>query len=126
MKNEITTRQVRGKGRGRILGFPTINLAIPKKFILKNGVYAVWVILGKKKYKGALHYGPIPTFDLTKKSLEVYLITEDNKLIPSPIKSSIKVKIIQKIRNVIHFNNADELKMQMKKDVSEAIISLNV
>ena len=49
------------------MGFPTINLAIPKGFSVENGVYAVKVRLGAELYNGALHYGPIPVFGENKK-----------------------------------------------------------
>ena len=70
----IVSRQVKGKGRGKVIGFPTINLDIPSGLSLEDGIYAAWVTIGDRRYKGALHFGPIPTFDETTKSLEVFLL----------------------------------------------------
>ena len=65
---------IKGKGRGKPMGFPTINLEIPENFKLKNGIYAAKVTIENKTFVAALHYGPVPTFGDLQKSLEVYLI----------------------------------------------------
>ncbi|MBI5619675.1 riboflavin kinase, partial [Candidatus Gottesmanbacteria bacterium] len=71
---KITSRQIKGKGRGKLLGFPTINLEIPEGLTLKEGIWAVWVTIAGKRYGGALHFGPVPTFREREKSLEVFLL----------------------------------------------------
>ena len=45
----------RGRGYGRKIGYPTIN--INKKSKIKRGVYAGIVILGKKEYKAGIVIG---------------------------------------------------------------------
>ncbi len=52
----------RGTERGRILGFPTANIDPHHEAIPPSGVYAVYVILGKKRYNGILNIGFRPTF----------------------------------------------------------------
>src|SRR3989454_12586225 len=55
----------RGAGRGRTIGIPTINLATPdtRKLLPPDGVYAVWVAVGKretgnvKRYPGMMNQG---------------------------------------------------------------------
>lgn len=44
-KRTFTANVIKGKGRGKELGFPTINLAVPENFNLKPGIYACWVKL---------------------------------------------------------------------------------
>jgi drug/metabolite transporter (DMT)-like permease len=118
-KVSITTQKVKGKGRGKFLGFPTINLKIPAELSTQDGIYAVRVSIGKKAYKGALHYGPIPTFDDEKKSLEVFLLDAKEKDVPNTLleKSKITVEFIQWLRPVIKFESEQALIAQMKKDV---------
>jgi riboflavin kinase/FMN adenylyltransferase len=70
----FTTIQIRGKGRGKLLGYPTINMKIPVDFDLPDGIYAAWVTIGTTRYGGALHWGPIPTFKEEMKSLEVFVV----------------------------------------------------
>lgn len=66
------TQQIKGQGRGHQIGFPTINLEIPSDLVLDEGVYASWVTINDVPYKGALHYGAIPTFDQEDRSIEVF------------------------------------------------------
>ncbi|MFA6081616.1 MAG: riboflavin kinase [Patescibacteria group bacterium] len=109
---------IKGKGRGKPMGFPTINLKIPDNFELKNGVYAVKVVIKNKIFKGALHYGPVPTFGEPQKSLEVYLIDTTSQL--EDLESeNIKVEIIKFLRDVIKFRLVEDLVEQIKEDVNK-------
>jgi len=115
---------INGKGRGKPMGFPTINLKIPENFKLRNGVYAVKVSIDKKFFTGALHYGPIPTFSEQEKSLEVYLIEVSNEKLASYGFENlddkiIKVEIIKYLREIIKFKLVEDLVKQIKADVKE-------
>jgi riboflavin kinase/FMN adenylyltransferase len=99
------------------MGFPTINLKIPDNFELKNGIYAVKVIIEKKVFKGALHYGPVPTFGELQKSLEVYLIETAGEEIVELDEKIIKIEIIKFLRDVIKFRLVEDLVKQIKEDV---------
>ena len=120
MKFEST--HIKGKGRGKPMGFPTINLKIPDNFELKEGIYATKVVIENKTFKGALHYGPVPTFNEQVKSLEVYLIglndyeLTDYGLIDLDGKI-IKVEIIKYLRPIIKFEKVEELIKQIEVDV---------
>ncbi|KKP50342.1 MAG: Riboflavin kinase [Candidatus Roizmanbacteria bacterium GW2011_GWA2_33_33] len=120
---------IKGKGRGKPMGFPTINLEIPENFKLKNGIYAAKVTIENKTFVAALHYGPVPTFGDLQKSLEVYLIgvtplrqgfagqadygleNLDDKI--------IKVEIIKFLRDIIKFKLVEELVKQIEEDVKK-------
>ena len=120
MKFEST--QIKGKGRGKPMGFPTINLKIPDGFELKDGIYATKVNIEKKVFKGALHYGPVPTFSEEEKSLEVYLIEVTNEdLINYGFENLdgklIKIEIIKYLRKIIKFKMVEELVKQIEEDV---------
>lgn len=122
MKFEST--HVTGKGRGKPMGFPTINLKIPEKFKLKNGIYASKVTIDKNVFVGALHYGSTPTFGEDEKSLEVYLIDVTNEnLIECGLENFdgklIKVEIIKYLREVKKFKRVDELVRQIEIDVTQ-------
>ncbi len=123
MIDQFISHQVKGHGRGKTLGFPTINLKIPANFKLQAGIYAAWVTINDRKFKGALHFGPIPTFGEKKMSLEVFLI--DVADIPLDITGFIEVETVKKIRDVKKFLSPQALTNQMKKDVAEAIIWLH-
>ncbi|MFA5770138.1 MAG: riboflavin kinase [Patescibacteria group bacterium] len=119
MKFEST--HIQGKGRGKPMGFPTINLKIPDNFELKNGIYAVKVIIDNKKFKGALHFGPVPTFGELQKSLEVYLINTEQasfELLENLEGKIIKVEIIKFLRDIIKFKLVEDLVRQIGEDVN--------
>ncbi|MDO8741582.1 MAG: riboflavin kinase [Candidatus Roizmanbacteria bacterium] len=113
---------IKGKGRGKQMGFPTINLKIPDNFELKDGVYATKVTVENKIFIGALHYGPVPTFTEQEKSLEVYLVgLTTNELVDyeleNPSEKIIKVEIVKYLRPVIKFRLVESLVKQIKEDV---------
>lgn len=101
------------------MGFPTINLKIPDNFDLKNGIYAVKVTIEKKVFKGALHYGPVPTFGELQKSLEVYLIDAVSNELENMNGKFIKIEVIKFLRDVIKFKLVEDLVKQIKEDVIE-------
>ncbi len=115
MKFEST--HVKGKGRGKPMGFPTINLKIPDGFELKDGIYAAKVNINKKLFIGALHYGPVPTFNESEKSLEVFLLGSSNNELENLNEKIIEVEIVKYLRPVMKFNSKEELIKQIKEDV---------
>jgi len=115
MKFEST--HVTGKGRGKPMGFPTINLMIPKNFELKDGIYAAKVTIDNKVYISALHYGPVPTFNESEQSLEVFLLGSNNNELENLNEKIIKVEVVKYLRPVIKFNSKEELIKQIEDDV---------
>jgi riboflavin kinase / FMN adenylyltransferase len=114
--------QIKGKGRGRPMGFPTINLKIPDIFELKDGVYAVNVIIKNIKYLGAMHFGSTPTFEEKEKSLEIYLIGLDDQAVNKLENLEgkiIKVKVLKFLRNIVKFRLVEDLKKQIGEDVRQ-------
>lgn len=116
--------QIKGKGRGKLLGFPTINLEIPENLELVDGIYAVRVYIDGSSFIGALHYGPIPTFDETGKTIEVFLIDANPDNLPDQI-PELEVEIIKYLRPVMNFKNQEDLTEQIGKDVEETKKLLN-
>ena len=100
------------------MGFPTINMVIPTDFDLEYGIYAVWVTLDELRFKGAMHWGPIPTFDDTNPSLEVFLLGLEGQDLSATDTSHIEVVIAQKLRDVKKFVSVVELTAQMEQDVA--------
>ena len=121
---KFKSTQVKGKGRGKLLGYPTINLEIPKNLELLDGIYAVRVYIDGSTFMGALHSGPIPVFDETKKTLEVFLIDADPNNLPGQI-PELEIEIIKYLRPVMNFQNQEGLAEQIGKDVEETKKILN-
>ena len=99
------------------MGFPTINMVVPAGFELDFGIYAVWVTLDELKFKGAMHWGPIPTFDDPSPSLEVFLLGLEGQDLSNTDTSQVEIDIVEKLRDVIKFSSVVELTTQMEKDV---------
>ncbi len=106
---------VSGKGRGRRINYPTLNLHLPETLDATHGIYAGWVGIDGRKYPAAFHYGPIPTFDESEIALEAFLL--DTALAERPDKVSFE--LVQYIRPVRRFGGPDQLADQIGKDVAE-------
>jgi len=115
---KFTSTQIKGKGRGKPIGFPTINLKIPVNFGLEDGIYAAKVNINKKLFIGALHYGPVPTFNESEKSLEVFLLGSSNNELENLNGKIIEVEIVKYLRPVIKFKSKEELVRQIDNDVN--------
>lgn len=116
---KFKSSQIKGKGRGKLLGFPTINLQIPADFSLEDGIYAVKVFANNKNFLGAMHYGPIPVFKEDEKTLEVFLIDTEEKDIPRT--PNFEIETIKFLREIRNFNNQEELAQQIGKDVEDVL-----
>lgn len=100
-----------GTGRGKGLGFPTVNLD-KVDLDINHGVYLVETKIDNKKYRGLLHFGFRETFNEAP-SLEIFIKDFSSNL----YQKEIEVKIIKKIREVKKFKGTEELTDQIKKDL---------
>jgi riboflavin kinase / FMN adenylyltransferase len=120
----FTTQQVRGKGRGKLLGFPTINMQIPGDLVMDEGIYAAWIGIGEARYKGALHYGPVPVFGENQPTLEVFLLDVTPEAVALLDMTNIYVSAVKRLRDVRSFATSDELVQQIRQDVIDVRASL--
>lgn len=106
-------RVIKGKNRGKKLGFPTVNLKPFRLLDFKFGVYLGQIKIGNQIYQGLFHYGPRPTFKEKKPVLEIYILDFEQK-----IKSNSKVqfKLLKYLRRTIKFKTKAALINQIKKD----------
>jgi len=116
---KFKTRTVKGHGRGKSLGFPTINMAVPANIplVMKQGVYAARAVVAGEKYNGALYYGPAPTFDQKESALEIYLLDTASFYIGED--EPIEIEAVKFIRGVETFGLPELLIVQMEKDVAQ-------
>jgi riboflavin kinase/FMN adenylyltransferase len=120
------TVAISGKGRGKNLGFPTINMQIPAEvpLALPEGIYAGTVTINKQSYGGALFYGSIPVFGENEKSLEVYLV--DSGYISVNPSDELEVAVKKFIRPVQNFSSPELMILQMEKDVHAVRLALGL
>jgi riboflavin kinase/FMN adenylyltransferase len=108
----------RGDGRGRLLGFPTANVAVPPDVCLPaDGIYAGWYRRPDgSRYPAALSLGQRPTFyDQPGDSLlEAYLLDFDGDLYDEPA----AVSFHSRIRDEERFDSIDDLIAQINRDVA--------
>ena len=124
-KWEVTGKVIKGKAKGRELGYPTANLKYSYQIAPSKGIYACWTnIEGTEKwYKSAVSTGVRPHYKGVEEILEVYIFNFSGNL----YQKRIRVAFVSKIRNEEVFNNEEDLIDKMKKDCVkvESILSKN-
>jgi riboflavin kinase/FMN adenylyltransferase len=105
---------VKGEQRGRKIGFPTCNIKWDFYALPKLGVYSVQVESKNFKKKGIANIGYRPTFKGKTLLLEVNIFGIKENL----YKKILKVSFIKFIRPEKKFKNINELKNQIKKDIT--------
>ena len=109
-------RVVHGDKRGRALGFPTINLGLPKSRLLpRDGIYAVWAEMGEGRFKAAASLGVRPTFGGGERVLEAYLLDFSGEVYGE----EVEVAFVKRLRDEIAFASPAELSAQIARDVEE-------
>jgi len=113
MQKEFFGTVVHGLGKGKKFGFPTINIKLINNDLhIDKGVYVVKVNIHNQSLNGMLYVGTRPTFDLSEITVEIHLLDYNENLYDR----QVNFQILQKIRNEIHFENADQLIKQLHQD----------
>jgi len=113
MQKEIFGIVVHGLGKGKEFGFPTINIKLINNDLhIEKGVYVVKVNIHNQSLNGMLYVGTRPTFDLSEITVEIHLLDYNENLYDR----QISFQILQKIRDEIHFGNANQLIEQLHHD----------
>lgn len=113
----------KGAQRGRTIGFPTANIAVPDpdKLVPLGGVYAVYVLAGGRRYKGMLNIGTNPTVTADRSvKIEVHLLDFDGDLYGQ----QISVEFVKRLRSEQKFDGLDALKAQLAADRQQAELAL--
>ncbi len=118
----ITAPVVRGKARGRQLGYRTINLEVtdPRKLLPPDGVYAVRAEWRDGAAGGMMHQGPRPTFGEQDRTLEAHLFGVDVELYDVPV----KISWVKRLRDVMNFPDTKALEAQLARDLQAAETAL--
>ena len=110
----LSGRVVRGEGRGRTLGIPTINVGEydERKLLPPDGVYAARVEWAGGAAGGMLNQGPRPTFGQRKRTVEVHLFGVEADLYGQ----WVRVEWVERLRDVEQFGSVAELQGQLERD----------
>jgi riboflavin kinase/FMN adenylyltransferase len=111
-----TGTKISGDGRGKKLGFPTINLDVGNSHgcSLQEGVFAGKIFLENKWWSAMIHIGPRPTFESEEFRVEIFVLENFSSEIFDGEK--IEFQVLEKIRDIQKFSSQEELVDQIKKD----------
>jgi riboflavin kinase/FMN adenylyltransferase len=115
---------VRGRRRGRALGFPTANLETPPHTAVPaDGVYAGWLsslaLDGPQDqcWPAAISIGSNPTFPGSDRTVEAYALDRDDLDLYG---THVAVDFAARLRATVKFGSVADLVVQMRVDVDEA------
>jgi riboflavin kinase/FMN adenylyltransferase len=112
----VEGRVIKGKKRGRKIGFPTCNMSLNEYVIPKLGVYAVRVFGANFNKNGIANIGYRPTFNGQSLLLETNIFGINKNLYNKVINVSFK----KFIRPEKRFKNFKYLQKQIKLDIKQA------
>jgi len=112
----VNGKVIKGKKRGRKIGFPTCNMRMRDYIVPKLGVYSVVVRTNHFKKKGIANIGYRPTFNGQNLLLEVNIFGINKNL----YNKEINVNFIKFIRSEKKFKGLKQLKKQIKIDIIQA------
>jgi riboflavin kinase/FMN adenylyltransferase len=103
-----------GEGRGHDLGFPTANLAVhPRKALPRDGVYSTYARYDGTEYHALLSIGTNPTFEGTKRTVEVWIDAFDRTMYGC----QISIHALRLVRGQERFASVEALMAAMRGDV---------
>jgi len=116
--HELWGEVVQGDGRGRSIGVPTANLAIPSGMALPAlGVYAATAGRSRDEAVPAVaNIGSRPTFDGGRVTVEAHLLDFTGDLYGEVL----RLRFVERIRDEQRFEGPDELVAQIERDIERA------
>lgn len=112
----VRGRVLRGKGRGRQLGFPTANLKPERELILAPGVYAARASWASGDGRAVVNVGVRPTFGEGDYWVEAYLLDFSGDLYDR----QLTLAFLDRIRPERMFPSVEALKAQVARDIETA------
>lgn len=108
---------VRGDQRGRRIGFPTANIAVPSELAVPaNGVYACFAQTGEGRWPAVTNVGVRPTFGGEIRTVEAYLLDFNGDLYDQ----ELTLEFVDYLRPEVHFEGIAMLSAQIRVDVERA------
>jgi riboflavin kinase/FMN adenylyltransferase len=107
---------------GRTIGYPTANLKSTdeEKIALGDGIYAVYVDVEGKTYKGMMSIGFRPTVNGKVRVTEVNIFDFAKEIYGQTIKVIVK----KYLRSEVKFDGLEALKIQLHKDKEDSLACL--
>lgn len=114
---------IQGKGKGRTVGMPTVNLRIdPKEPVSAWGVYSAVVHLDDTDYLGVTNIGYRPSVDDERRvTVETYVIGLNDNIYGD----MICIDLYHFLRPTLKLNSLEEVQFQVLKDCEATIEKMN-
>lgn len=112
---EIEGAVVKGRSRGKGLGFPTANIQ-PENDILPKGVFLTLALVDEKAFPSLTNIGQRPTFGDRDRVIESYIIGFAGDLYGK----RLRIQFCRKVREERKFLSGADLTAQIKKDLDTA------
>jgi len=112
----VRNRVVHGEGRGRGLGFPTVNIPSGGVITPSRGVYAASFSCRDMAGPAAVNIGSRPTFGGGPITIEAHLVGMDGDLYGE----EIVIRFLSRLRDEISFPDIFSLQEQIARDVEKA------
>jgi riboflavin kinase/FMN adenylyltransferase len=103
---------VRGRGRGREIGFPTANMETANELLPPHGVYATTLSIDGFVRAALTNIGVRPTFGEQTVTIETYVLGYSDDL----YERSVRLSFVQRLRDERAFPDVDALKAQLEAD----------
>jgi riboflavin kinase/FMN adenylyltransferase len=103
---------VRGRGRGREIGFPTANMETANELLPPHGVYATTLSIDGIVRAALTNIGVRPTFGEQTVTIETYVLGYSDDL----YERSVRLSFVQRLRDERAFPDVDALKAQLEAD----------
>ncbi len=112
-------RVIHGDGRGRDLGFPTVNLRpfSQYKLVPQNGIYLSRFRFEERAYPSVTYVGTRPTFALHERVIETFVMDFHEEIYDR----EVTIEFLQYLRADARFSRTDELIEQIRKDVEKSV-----
>lgn len=115
----LTGEVIEGRGKGKLFGMPTANIAPPEDLSLPRlGVYAALVTFAKKRYFAVTNIGQRPSAD---DRAEITIETFISDLNEDIYGKEITLELYYYLRATKKFASLCEVKAQIDLDIKEAI-----
>jgi len=105
-----------GHKRGKDLGFPTANIAVPaRRAVPADGIYVTRAHLGDRVLESVTNIGDNPTFHDEERMIETCILDFDEEIYGQ----TISVDFLERLRGEVEFTTVEALVDQMHIDVQQ-------
>jgi riboflavin kinase/FMN adenylyltransferase len=114
----VTGQVTQGAQRGRLLGFPTANLAVsPERAVPADGVYACYAWTDGQRCQAVTNVGVRPSFAGAERTVEAHLLNFNADLYGR----DMKLEFVERLRPEKRFQDLNDLVAQIHSDIDRAL-----